>query len=97
MRWIRQRVPRPGGSAGSDKEERPEREEVGKMILSNLVGLLKAGAVLLAAILLGNWFLAALRTSRAQGKPWYAVYLSLPGILVVLAILLPVFFWLAVR
>ena len=67
------------------------------MTLTNLVGLLKAGAVLLAAILLGNWFMAELRVVRAKGRPWYAVYFSLPGILIILAVLLPVFWWLALH
>ena len=65
--------------------------------MSIVVELLKAVAVLVAAALLGNWFLAELRTSRAKGKPWYAAYLSLPGILIILAVLLPVFFWLTTR
>ena len=65
--------------------------------MPNLVELLKAIAVLVAAILIGNWFLSELRASRAKGKPWYAAYLSLPGILIILAVLLPVFIWLATR
>lgn len=50
--------------------------------------LLKMAAVLAAAGLLGNWFLSELRLARRSGKPWYAVYLTPPGILVVVAALL---------
>jgi hypothetical protein len=63
----------------------------------NLIGLLKAGAVLLAAMLLGNWFMAELKAAKAKGKPWHSAYFSLPGILIILAVLLPVFWWLATR
>ena len=28
--------------------------------------------------------------ARSQGKPWYTAYFSLPGILIILALLLPV-------
>jgi hypothetical protein len=67
------------------------------MTPANLIALLKAGAVLVAAVLLGNWFLAELKASRAKGRPWYAAYFSLPGILIIIALLLPVFLWLAER
>ena len=67
------------------------------MTLDNLIALLRAGAVLAAAAMLGNWFLAELRAARRKGGPWYAAYLSLPGILILASILLPVLFWLAAR
>ena len=65
------------------------------MTLTSLIDILKAGAVLLAAILLGNWFMAELKASRAKGRPWYAAYFSLPGVLIILAVLLPLFLWLS--
>jgi len=55
-----------------------------------LLPLLKAAAVLAAAGFVGNWFLSELRRARAQKKPWYTPYLSIPGLLIILAILLPV-------
>jgi hypothetical protein len=56
--------------------------------------IIKMIAVLGAAALLGNWFLSELRAARRNGKPWFAVYLTVPGILVVLAaILLPIAAW----
>jgi hypothetical protein len=61
--------------------------------VSNLMNLLKMVAVLVAAIIIGNWFLAENRKARSQGKPWYQPYLSAPGILIILAILLPIVWW----
>ena len=62
--------------------------------MSSLVNLLKMVAVLVAAIIIGNWFLAENRKARVQGKPWYQPYLSAPGILIFLALLLPIVWWL---
>jgi hypothetical protein len=50
-------------------------------------------AVLVAAILIGNWFLAEARRARLERKPWYQPYLSIPGILIMLALLLPILYW----
>ncbi|MGD8242546.1 MAG: hypothetical protein PVF59_06970 [Desulfobacterales bacterium] len=56
--------------------------------------LIKMAAVLMAAILLGNWFLAEVKSAKALRKPWYAPYLSLPGIaILVIAIILPLMMW----
>jgi len=61
--------------------------------VSNLVNLLKMIAVLVAAILVGNWFLSEIKEGRIKGKPWYQPYLSVPGILVILALLFPIIIW----
>ena len=61
--------------------------------MSNLVNLLKMIAVLVAAILVGNWFLAEIKEARVKGKPWYQPYLSVPGILIILALLFPIIIW----
>jgi len=59
-----------------------------------LTQILKMIAILAAAALLGNWFLSELRAARQNSKPWFAVYLTAPGILVVLsAVLLPIAIW----
>ena len=56
--------------------------------------IIKMVAVLAAAALLGNWFLHELRAARRQHKPWYAAYLSPPGILIMLAaVFLPLVVW----
>ena len=58
--------------------------------MSWFLPLLKAAAVIAAAGLLGNWFLAELRKAKTLRKPWYSPYISLPGLLIILAVLLPV-------
>ena len=59
-----------------------------------LLQLVKMVAVLAAAGILGNWFLAEVKSARAQRKPWYAPYLSLPGITILLiAVALPLMLW----
>jgi hypothetical protein len=62
--------------------------------VSTLINILKLIAILVAAILLGNWFLAEVREGRLKGKPWHHVYFSTPGILILLALLiLPLILW----
>ncbi len=53
--------------------------------------IIKAIPVLLAALFLGNWFLAEVRKAKAARKPWYAPYLTVPGILILVVFMLPVF------
>jgi hypothetical protein len=61
--------------------------------VSTLVNILKLIAVLVAALLVGNWFLAEVKSARLKGKPWYQPYLSIPGLLIILALLLPIIVW----
>ena len=62
--------------------------------MTMLSQIIKMIAILIAAGLLGNWFLSELREARSAGKPWYAIYLTPPGILVLLAaVLLPIAAW----
>ena len=66
--------------------------------MENIVQILKIIPILIAAILLGNWFLAELKRANATGKPWYSAYLSIPGLLIMLAILIiPIALWLTSR
>lgn len=58
--------------------------------MSAVVSLLKMIAILVAASFLGNWFLIELKKARAFRKPWYAPYLSWPGLLILIALLIPV-------
>ncbi|OQY05544.1 MAG: hypothetical protein B6I22_07265 [Desulfobacteraceae bacterium 4572_123] len=62
--------------------------------MPQIVEIIKMVAVLAAAATIGNWFLKEIKKSRALRSPWYTPYLSLPGILVLIAILLPVFIYL---
>lgn len=45
-------------------------------------------AILVAAGLLGNWYLAEYRRVRATSLPWYRAYLTLPGIIIIIVIFL---------
>lgn len=56
-----------------------------------MISILKAIPVLVAALFLGNWFLAEVRKAKAARKPWYAPYLSIPGILIVIVLMIPIF------
>lgn len=63
--------------------------------MEKIVNLIKIIPILIAAILLGNWFLAEIKRANATGKPWYTAYISAPGLLILLAILvIPVVRWL---
>lgn len=53
--------------------------------------ILKAIAILIAAFLLGNWFLAEVRKAKRAKKPWYAPYLTVPGLLILITLLIPVY------
>ena len=48
-----------------------------------LITLLKFVPPFVAALILGNWFFKELQKTRAQGKPWYAPYLTPPAVLIV--------------
>ncbi len=67
------------------------------MELSAVISILKMVAVLLAASLLGNWFLSELKKSRDLKKNWYAPYLTLPGLLIIVALFIPVVIWVLQR
>lgn len=46
-------------------------------------------AVILA-ILVGNRFLRHVRRVRDNREPWYKAYMTIPGMIIILALLLPV-------
>jgi hypothetical protein len=56
---------------------------------SNLFNLIKYAAVLVAAIIIGNWFLTEARKAKMNKEPWYKPYLSLPGLIILAALSLP--------
>ena len=62
--------------------------------MENLITLVKIIAVFSAAIILGNWFLSEARQSKLRGDPVYKAYLSLPGIIItIIVLLLPIIVW----
>jgi hypothetical protein len=78
-------------SRQNPRRAHPDTRLIEMTVLTQLVKLI---AILAAAALLGNWFLSELRAARRNAKPWYAVYLTPPGILVILsAIILPIAVW----
>jgi hypothetical protein len=63
--------------------------------MPTLIEALKLVSVVAGAAILGNWFLAELKKAQRQNRPWYSVYFSPPGLLILAALLLPVLYWLA--
>ncbi len=59
--------------------------------MASFLEIIKYLPVLIAALLLGNWFMTEVKKAKIQQKPWYAPYISIPGILILLAISLPIF------
>jgi hypothetical protein len=55
----------------------------------NLLSLIKYAAVLVAAIIIGNWFLTEVRKSKTSRAPWYKPYLTVPGLIILAALSLP--------
>lgn len=53
-----------------------------------LAKIIQIIAVLIAASILGNWYLAEYRKARAANLPPYRAYFSLPGIIIILLVLL---------
>ena len=54
-----------------------------------LLNLIKYAAVLVAAIIIGNWFLTEVRKAKTVKAPWYKPYLSVPGLIILAALSLP--------
>ena len=44
-------------------------------------------SVLIAASILGNWYLAEYRKARISGLPLYRAYFTLPGLLIIALII----------
>lgn len=66
--------------------------------MENLILLLKMIACLVAGMAVGNWFLSKAREGHLRGDPWYKTYVSVPGLIVLSALLaLPVILWLTGR
>ena len=70
--------------------------EVEKYV-ETLTTIVRIIAPLVAAILVGNWFLSEVKKARFKGAPWYQPYVSIPGLLIFLAILIPVVLWIIKR
>ncbi len=62
--------------------------------METVLTLLKMAVILIAAIIVGNWYQTETKKIRKSGKPWYRLYTSPPGLLILAVILLPIFVWL---
>ena len=58
----------------------------------NLIKLVKYVAVLAAAMIIGNWFLIEVKKAKCNEQPWYKPYFSIPGLIILAALSLPLFF-----
>lgn len=65
--------------------------------MATLLSLIKMAAVLLGGLLLGRMFFGEVKKAKQRGAPWYAPYLTVPGLFVLIALMLPIFLWLAAR
>ncbi|MFP4308704.1 MAG: hypothetical protein ACLFPR_05780 [Desulfococcaceae bacterium] len=64
--------------------------------MESFLAAIKAVAALMAAMILGNWFLAEVKRAKANGAPWYQPYLTAPGFMILVLVLgVPVLWWLA--
>lgn len=61
--------------------------------MTGLFGMLKLITPLIAAVIVGNWFLSEAKRAKIAGKPWYTPYLSVPGALVLVALSIPLVLW----
>jgi len=52
-----------------------------------LVTIIKTVAILGAALIVGRSFLDEIKKARVKGLPWYKPYLTLPGIIILIVIL----------
>ncbi len=56
------------------------------------LNVIKFISIIIASIIIGRWFLKELKFAQKEQKPWYAPYISIPGIIIIIiAILIPVF------
>ncbi|MCF8078538.1 MAG: hypothetical protein K9K88_04575 [Desulfobacterales bacterium] len=61
--------------------------------METLIANLKYAPVLIAALIVGHMFFKEVRKYHRQGAPWYKPYLTVPGIIVILALLAPLILW----
>jgi hypothetical protein len=58
----------------------------------SLLNLIKYAAVLVAAMIIGSWFLTETRKAKTNKEPWYKPYVSVPGLIILAALSLPLIF-----
>ena len=63
----------------------------------NFSRLIQYAAVLVAAMIIGNWFLVEVKKAKSAKQPWYKPYFSIPGLIILAALCLPLLFLLIGR
>jgi len=58
--------------------------------MENLIKLLQIILTVIASVAVGNRFLFHARRLRANGEPLYKVYATVPGIIIILVLLIPI-------
>lgn len=58
-----------------------------------LLKLVKFLPVLIAGLLVGRWYFSEVKKARRLRKPWYAPYLTVPGMMVILVLLFPIVYF----
>jgi len=59
-----------------------------------VVGIIKVLALLIAAAIIGQWYLSEVKKAKAAKAPWYTPYMTIPGIMVILIVIgLPILVW----
>ncbi|MCJ8502500.1 hypothetical protein [Desulfatitalea alkaliphila] len=53
-----------------------------------VIKLIQYACALIAAVIVGNWFLKETRKLKAAGAPWYAPYFTPPGMIILTAVVL---------
>jgi hypothetical protein len=61
--------------------------------VSFVIEIAKVLSVLAGAAILGQWFLTEFKKARLRRLPWYAPYLTPPGLLILAAMILPFIYW----
>ncbi len=61
------------------------------------MNIFKFAAVILAAAIIGRWFKAELDRATINKEPWYAAYLTIPGLIIIFAILSPIIYKIILR
>lgn len=56
--------------------------------MDHLLQIFSYICVLVAAVIVGSWFLAEYQKARDAGKAWYAAYATVPGLLIIFFILM---------
>jgi len=55
----------------------------------NFSSLVRYAAVLVAAMIIGSWFLVEVKKAKFAKQAWYKPYLSIPGLIILAALCLP--------